>query len=165
MILIPEIPFDYSSIIARIEERESYGKHFTIVIVAEGAREREGDYIASEADQTGEARLGGIGHVVANEIQSRTGKETRAVVLGHLQRGGSPSAWDRHLSTRFGVSAVEQIAEECYGVMVALTPSGIAPVELVEAVDKIRTVPPDGEIVRVGRALGISFGNEVKTAD
>jgi 6-phosphofructokinase 1 len=160
VILIPEIPFDYPSIVARIEERESYDKHFTIVIVAEGAREREGDYTASEEDETGEARLGGIGHVVAKEIQARTGKETRAVVLGHLQRGGSPSAWDRQLCTRFGVSAVEQIANENYGVMVALTPSGIAPVELVDAVDKIRTVPPDGEIVRVGRALGISFGSE-----
>lgn len=160
VILIPEIPFDYPSIIARIEERESYDKHFTIVIVAEGAREREGDYVASTTGETGEARLGGIGHVVANEIQARTGKETRAVVLGHLQRGGSPSAWDRQLCTRFGVSAVEQIAEENYGVMVALTPSGIAPVALIDAVDKIRTVPPDGEIVRVGRALGISFGSE-----
>ncbi len=160
VILIPEIPFDYPSIIARIGERESYGKHFTIIIVAEGAREKEGDFVISSTDEIGEARLGGIGHVVAEEVQARTGKETRAVVLGHLQRGGSPSAWDRQLCTRFGVSAVEQIADENYGVMVALTPSGIAPVELVDAVDKIRTVPPDGEIVRVGRALGISFGSE-----
>jgi 6-phosphofructokinase len=115
--------------------------------------------VASEAGKrAGEARLGGISHMVAGEIQKRTGKETRAVVLGHLQRGGAPSAWDRHLCTRFGVSAVEQIAEQKFGVMVALTPSGIAPVELVDAVDRIRTVPPDGEIVRVGRALGISFG-------
>lgn len=82
----------------------------------------------------------------------------RAVVLGHLQRGGSPTAWDRHLCTRFGVSAVEQIADQNFGVMVALTPSGITPVDLVDAVDSIRTVPPDGEIVRAGRALGISFG-------
>ena len=160
VILIPEIPFDYPSIIARIEERESIDKHFTIIIVAEGAREKQGDYVASASAETGEARLGGIAHVVASEIQARTGKETRAVVLGHLQRGGSPSAWDRQLCTRFGVSAVEQIANDNFGVMVALTTSGIAPVKLVEAVDKIRTVPPDGEIVRVGRALGISFGSE-----
>ena len=159
VILIPEIPFSYESIIAHIQEREEYGKRFTIIIVAEGAREKDGDYVASEAGKrAGEARLGGIGHVVAGEIQKRTGKETRAVVLGHLQRGGAPTAWDRHLCTRFGVSAVEQIAEQNFGVMVALTPSGIAPVELVDAVDRIRTVPPDGEIVRVGRALGISFG-------
>lgn len=108
VILIPEIPFSYESIIARIQEREEYGKRFTIIIVAEGAREKDGDYVASEAGKrAGEARLGGIGHVVAGEIQKRTGKETRAVVLGHLQRGGAPTAWDRHLCTRFGVSAVE----------------------------------------------------------
>ena len=159
VILIPEIPFNYESIIARIQEREEYGKRFTIIIVAEGAREEGGDYTGSAAgEKAGEVRLGGIGHVVANEIQKRTGKETRAVVLGHLQRGGSPTAWDRQLCTRFGVCAVEQVAEQNYGVMVALTPSGIAPVALVDAVDRIRTVPPDGEIVRVGRALGISFG-------
>ena len=161
VILIPEIPFNYESIVARIAEREDYGKHFTIIIVAEGAREDGGDFVETEAGEgAGEARLGGIGHVVANEIQKRTGKETRAVVLGHLQRGGAPTAWDRHLCTRFGVSAVEQIAEQNFGVMVALTPSGIAPVKLVDAVHSIRTVPTDGEIVRVGRALGISFGKE-----
>ena len=89
VILIPEIPFTYDSIIARIQEREEYGKRITIIIVAEGAREKDGDYVASEAGKrAGEARLGGIGHVVAGEIQKRTGKETRAVVLGHLQRGG-----------------------------------------------------------------------------
>jgi 6-phosphofructokinase 1 len=82
-------------------------------------------------------------------------------VLGHLQRGGSPTSWDRQLCIRFGVSAVEQFGDEMYGTMVAFTPSGIAPVALIDAVDKIRTVPPDGEIVRVGRALGISFGNEL----
>ena len=159
VILIPEIPFTYEAIIARIQEREEYGKHFTIVIVAEGAREEGSAYVTSEAGKrAGEARLGGIGHVVAREIQNRTGKETRAVVLGHLQRGGAPTAWDRQLCTRFGVSAVEQIADGTFGVMVALTPSGIAPVKLEEAVGSIRTVPPDGEIVRVGRALGISFG-------
>jgi len=159
VILIPEIPFNYESIIARIREREEYGKRFTIIIVAEGAREEGSDYTGMAAgEKAGEVRLGGIGHVVANEIQKRTGKETRAVVLGHLQRGGSPTAWDRQLCTRFGVSAVEQVAEQNFGVMVALTPSGIAPVALVDAVDRIRTVPPDGEIVRVGRALGISFG-------
>ena len=161
VILIPEIPFDYESIIARIQEREAIGKHFTIIIVAEGAREKGRDYVATaSAEKEGESRLGGIGHLVANEVEQRTGKETRAVVLGHLQRGGAPTAWDRQLCTRFGVSAVEQIAEQNFGVMVALTPSGIAPVKLIDAIDSIRTVPPDGEIVRVGRALGISFGNE-----
>jgi 6-phosphofructokinase len=96
----------------------------------------------------------------AAELEARTGKECRAVVLGHLQRGGAPTAWDRHLCTRFGVSAVELIAEGRYGHMVALTPTGIEPVLLTAAIDRLRTVPPDGELVRVGHALGISFGNE-----
>ncbi len=82
------------------------------------------------------------------------------MVLGHLQHGGAPTAWDRHLCTRFGVSAVELIAAEQYGYMVALKGTGIEPVLLTDAIDKIRTVPPDGELVRVCRAIGISFGNE-----
>jgi 6-phosphofructokinase 1 len=160
IILIPEIPFDYDSIVAKIQERERDGKPFTLVIVAEGARERGGNYVtADKVTTTGEAKLGGIGHVIAREIEARAGKETRAVVLGHLQRGGSPTAWDRQLCTRFGVSAVECIADGIFGHMVALTPAGIAPVKITEAIDQIRTVPPDGEIVRVGGALGISFGD------
>jgi 6-phosphofructokinase 1 len=160
VILMPEIPFSYDAIAAKIHEREAEGKRFTIVIVAEGAREQGGAYVTrDDAGTQGEARLGGIGHVVAKQIQELTGKETRAVVLGHLQRGGSPTAWDRQLCTRFGVFAVELIAEELYGCMVALTPSGIAPVEITDAIDRIRTVPPEGELVRVGRALGISFGD------
>jgi 6-phosphofructokinase 1 len=161
VILIPEIPFNYDSIVARIHEREEIGKDFSIVIVAEGAREKGSGYVTSyENADEGEARLGGIGQVVADQIQQRTGKETRAVVLGHLQRGGSPSAWDRHLCTRFGVSAVEAIADGMYGHMVALTLGGIEPVKILDAIDRIRTVPPDGELVRTGRALGVSFGSE-----
>ena len=114
---------------------------------------------AGDGDADREARLGGLGHVVARQIQVRTGKETRAVVLGHLQRGGSPTAWDRQLCTRFGVFAVEMIADGAYGQMVALTPQGVAPVEIADAIDQIRTVPPDGELVRVGKALGVCFGD------
>ena len=161
VILIPEIPFDYDAVTAKIQEREGEGKHYTLVIVAEGARERGGTFVTADtASSEGEARLGGIGHVVASQIQARTGKETRAVVLGHLQRGGSPTAWDRQLCTRFGVLAVELVADSAYGQMVALTPDGIAPVEITDAIDQIRTVPRDGELVRVGRAMGITFGEE-----
>ncbi len=161
VILIPEIPFDYDSIVAKIHEREEDGRHYTLVIVAEGARERGGTFVtAGEGGAEGEARLGGVGHVVADQIQARSSKETRAVVLGHLQRGGSPTAWDRQLCTRFGVFAVELIADSAYGQMVALTPEGVAPVAITDAIDQIRTVPRDGELVRVGRALGISFGEE-----
>jgi 6-phosphofructokinase 1 len=161
VILIPEIAFNYDSIVAKIGQREALGKHFTIVIVAEGARLAGGSFVtAGEAGSNREARLGGIGQLVAAELERLTGKECRTVVLGHLQRGGAPTAWDRQLCTRFGVSAVELIAEGRYGYMVALTPGGIEPVLLSDAIDKIRTVPPDGDLVRVGRALGISFGNE-----
>jgi ATP-dependent phosphofructokinase / diphosphate-dependent phosphofructokinase len=161
VILIPEIAFDYRSIVAKVRQRERDGKLFTIVIVAEGARPQGGAVVTTGTTAPNrEARLGGIGQVVANEIEQRTGKETRTVVLGHLQRGGAPIAWDRQLCTRFGVSAVEQIAAGKFGTMVALTPTGIAPVMLTEAIGKIRTVPPDSDLLRVGRALGISFGNE-----
>jgi 6-phosphofructokinase 1 len=137
------------------------GKQFTLVTVAEGARPAGGAFVtAGEAGSDREARLGGVGHIVASEIEKRTGKETRAVVLGHLQRGGAPTAWDRQLCTRFGWYAVELIAEARYGTMVALTHDGIESVPLTDAIDRIRTVPPDGELVRMGRALGISFGNE-----
>jgi 6-phosphofructokinase 1 len=161
VILIPEIPFSYDAIVAKVQQREALGKRFTIVIVAEGAREAGGAFVtAGQTENNREARLGGIGHVVSAEIEGRTGKESRAAVLGHLQRGGAPIAWDRQLCTRFGVSAVETIAEERYGAMVALTPTGIRPVPLTDAIGRIRTVPPDGELVRTGRALDIAFGNE-----
>lgn len=160
VILIPEIPFSYEAIAAKVQEREQEGKHFTVIIVAEGARETGGDYVVSgDSMKAGEKRLGGIGHIVAEKIQELTGKEARAVVLGHLQRGGSPTAWDRQLCTRFGVFAVELIAEGLFGHMVAWTPEGIAPVQITDAIDRIRTVPLDGELVRVGRALGTSFGD------
>jgi 6-phosphofructokinase 1 len=161
VILIPEIPFEYDAIAAKIQERERDGKHYTLVIVAEGAREQGGGFVTlEEGGAESEAKLGGVGHVVADQIQARTGKETRAVVLGHLQRGGSPTAWDRQLCTRFGVFAVELVADSAYGQMVALTREGIAPVEITDAIDQIRTVPRDGELVRVGRAMGISFGQK-----
>jgi 6-phosphofructokinase 1 len=161
VILIPEIPFDFDSVCAKVADREREGKHHTLVIVAEGARETDGAYVTSEVgDEYAEARLGGIGPLVADEIERRTGKETRCVVLGHLQRGGSPTPVDRQLCTRFGVSAVELIAAGKFGYMVALRPPEIVPVLISDAVGRIRTVPPDGEMVRTARALGTSFGSE-----
>jgi len=114
--------------VAKVREREAAGKLFTVAIVAEGAREAGGEYVvAGDAGTDREARLGGIGHRVAAEIQRRTGKETRAVVLGHLQRGGQPSPWDRHLCTRFGANAVALIADGLFGHMTALTFEGDQP--------------------------------------
>jgi 6-phosphofructokinase 1 len=160
VILIPEIPFRYESVCVKIAEREREGKHFTLVVVAEGAREQGKDYVtAGSAERNREVRLGGIGGVVAAEIQKRTGKETRVCVLGHLQRGGAPTSFDRLLCTRFGARAVQLIAEEKYGCMVAFQPPDIVPVRLTEAIGRLRTVPPRGDVVQTARALGISFGD------
>jgi 6-phosphofructokinase 1 len=160
VILIPEIPFRYESICARIAEREREGKRFTLVVVAEGAREQGKDFVTSSAaEKNREARLGGIGAVVAAEIQKHTGKETRVCVLGHLQRGGAPTTADRLLCTRFGAKAVQLIAEKKYGHMVAFQPPDTVAVKISEAVGRLRTVPLDGDIVQTARALGISFGD------
>jgi 6-phosphofructokinase 1 len=161
VILIPEIPFNYNAVSRKIQAREAIGKEYTLVVVAEGAKPQGGQFItAGETDADREARLGGIGHVVAAEIEQRTGKESRCVVLGHLQRGGQPSQWDRQLCTRFGVHAVEMIAAEQFGMMVALTGEGMEPVKLTEAVANIRRVPPDGDLVQTARALGVSLGDK-----
>jgi 6-phosphofructokinase 1 len=160
VILIPEIPFRYEAVCAKITEREREGKHFTLVVVAEGAREQGMDYVTSgTAEANREARLGGIGAVVAAEIQKRTGKETRVCVLGHLQRGGAPTSFDRVLCTRFGARAVQLIAEEQYGHMVALRSPDMVAVKLTDAIGHLRAVSPNGDIVQTARALGISFGD------
>lgn len=160
VILIPEIPFRYESICAAIAARERIGKHFTLVTVAEGARPQGGDYVSlgGESAQR-ETRLGGIGAVVAAEIEKRTGKETRVVVLGHLQRGGSPTNMDRVLCTLFGAKAVDLVAQGRFGEMVAHTGVSVESVPLSEAVCRLRTVPPDGAFVQAARALGICLGD------
>jgi 6-phosphofructokinase 1 len=160
VILIPEIPFRYESICAKIADREKMGKHFTIVITAEGARPVGGGFVtASESETNREVRLGGVGARVAAEIEKRTGKETRMVLLGHLQRGGSPTKMDRALCTLFGAKAVEFIAEARFGEMVSFTGSGLRGVKLTEAVGRLRTVPVDGDFVQTARELGISLGD------
>jgi 6-phosphofructokinase 1 len=160
VILIPEIPFNYESICAKVREREAAGKNFTIVVVAEGARLAGGEFVtATNQPQNREARLGGIGAQVAQQIQERVGKETRSVVLGHLQRGGSPTNMDRALCTLFGAKAVDLIAARRFGEMVAFTGEGITSVPLQAAIGRLRTVPLDGGFVLAARALGICLGN------
>ncbi len=162
VILIPEIEFNYDAIQKKIKAREAEGKHFTIVIVAEGATlEGHGFVTTNKTGKNGEVRLGGIGHMVEMEIENRTKKETRCVVLGHLQRGGQPTQWDRQLCTRFGVHAFQMITKAQFGCMVALKKNGMmGPVTLMEAINKTRRVDPEGELVMTARALGISFGDE-----
>jgi 6-phosphofructokinase 1 len=161
VILIPEIQFTYDAMQRKIQAREAEGKHFTIVIVAEGANlEGQGFVTSNKTGTDREARLGGIGHMVATEIENRSKKETRCVVLGHLQRGGQPTQWDRQLCTRFGVHAFQMIAREQFGFMVALKKNGMmGSVTLKKAINKIRRVDPAGELVMTARALGISFGD------
>ncbi len=160
VILIPEIPFTYESICAKIQQREQHGKHFSIVIVAEGAREKDRGFVTSASQEANrEARLGGIGAVVAAELEKRTGKESRACVLGHLQRGGGPTNFDRALCSMYGAEAVELIAAGQFGQMVAFQTSGIGSISLSEATSQLKTVPPDGSLTRTARALGICLGD------
>jgi len=160
VILMPEIPFSYESICRKILEREARGRKFSIVVVAEGACEAGADYTSSHAlTGHGEARLGGIGAVVTAEIEKRTGKETRVCVLGHLQRGGAPTTFDRLLCSTFGAEAVRLIAANDFGKMVAYQGSHMSAIPIQHAVGKLKTVPPDGSLARTARELGICLGD------
>ena len=159
VILIPEIPFSVEPVARKIEERERCGSQFSIIVVSEGAQEvgRKPVYL-EEGDGKHAPRLGGIGNYLSREIERLTGKETRCVVLGHLQRGGSPNAFDRLLATNFGACAVRALMQGEHGVMVALQASKIRTVPISKAVVKIKSVQPDGQLVRTARDIGISFG-------
>ncbi|MGC3969644.1 MAG: ATP-dependent 6-phosphofructokinase [Pirellulales bacterium] len=160
VILIPEIPFTYESISRKVEEREKSGRHFTIVVAAEGAKLAGGSFVTSGSQEANrEAKLGGIGAVVAAELQQRTGKECRAVVLGHLQRGGSPSSVDRALCTMFGTAAVKLIADGQLGRMVSYSGAKIVSVPLADVGKGIRTVPADAGLIETARAIGVCFGD------
>lgn len=159
VILIPEIPFSTDEVAKKIRERDASGSEFTIIVVAEGAKELEGHVLyIDKGDRTSAARLGGIGHHLAVELSERTGKEARCVVLGHIQRGGSPNAFDRMLATNFGATAVRALAGGQTGVMVALHATNVRTVPLEEAVATLKTVPLDSQLVRTARDVGISFG-------
>jgi len=159
VVLIPEIPYDLDTIASHILAREKWGARFSIIVVAEGAHAVGGSRsLVAEATPGHVERLGGIGERVANELGERTGREARHVVLGHLQRGGTPSAYDRVLATRFGGFAVELIQRGEFGVMTALHAPDVIPIPLERVVGQTRTVPPDSDIVRTARRIGISFG-------
>ena len=159
VILIPEIPFSTAKVAEKIRQRDDCGSEFTIIVAAEGAKEVEGYQMYVDSGSSHKApRLGGIGHHLAAELSERTGKEARCVVLGHLQRGGSPNAFDRMLATNFGSSAVRALAGGKRGVMVALQAANIRTVPLEEAVADIKTVLPESQLVRCARDVGVSFG-------
>lgn len=156
VILIPEIPFDINKVCDKIRRREAEGRHFSIVVVAEGAVPKGGS--VSLIDPAHE-RLGGIADKVAHSIEQMTGKETRSLVLGHLQRGGGPTTFDRILGLRFGSAAVRLVAEGKFGMMVALQPPRIVPVAIADALSTPRRVPLDADVITTGRDLGTSFGD------
>jgi len=151
VILIPEIPFSLERICNYVSEREGYGKRFTIVVVAEGIR------LPAELKQL--SRGGAVGNLIGDGIALTAHKEVRVSVLGHIQRGGSPSPFDRILATRFGVAAVELIAQGGFGKMVCLRNERIESVSISEAVGHLKTVDPQGELVCTARAIGICFGD------
>jgi 6-phosphofructokinase len=159
-ILIPEIPFSLEPVAAMIKRREARGASFAIVVVAEGAMPKNGNrsVVGQAFDQA--EQLGGIGHQVARQLTMLTGRETRTVVLGHLLRGGTPTAHDRLLGTRFGAAAVRALEEGLDGVMVALNEPRVDYVPLIDAIGSMRTVPLDCDTVLAGRDIGICFGDD-----
>jgi 6-phosphofructokinase 1 len=160
VILIPEIPFSYESVCSKIQAREALGRKFTLITVAEGAREKGAEFVTSAGHEAHrEAHLGGIGAVVGAEVQKRSGKETRTCVLGHLQRGGTPTTFDRALCSMFGAVAVELVDAGNFGKMVAFTGQQVGSVDISQAVGRLKTVPSNGGLVRTARALGICLGD------
>ena len=159
VILIPEIPFSLEAVAHKIHQRDLSGSNFSIIVVAEGAREIGHELVYQDKGDGNRApRLGGIGPRLAHDVEEVTGRETRCVVLGHLQRGGRPNAFDRMLATNYGSCAVRALANGKSGVMVALQAGDVVTVALTEAIKGIKTVPPGGQLVRTARDTGISFG-------
>ncbi|MEO0530603.1 MAG: ATP-dependent 6-phosphofructokinase [Planctomycetota bacterium] len=162
VILLPEIPWTYENLCHKILHRESQGKKFTLVVVAEGAELPSGGLVG-DAREGQQMKLGGVGRAVTDEIERRLHRETRLCVLGHLQRGGNPTTFDRVLATQFGAHAVRLIHEERFGEMICSCPPEMKSVPIIEAVNVLRQVDPHGPAVQAARALGISFGD--RTAD
>jgi ATP-dependent phosphofructokinase / diphosphate-dependent phosphofructokinase len=160
VILIPEIPYDIRKVCDKIMARDAGGRHFSIVVVAEGAFPKGGTVTLIGESLPGESRrLGGLCEPIAREIQRVTGKETRSLILGHLQRGGMPTGYDRLLATRFGGAAVRAVAAEKWGHMIALQSPHIVSIPIEEALREPKRVDPGHDVVLTARATGISFGD------
>ena len=168
VILLPEIDWTFGHVCHKILQRERAGRHSALIVVAEGARLPDGDMVTHDVTQNGppsvgQVRLGGIGNIVAHEIEERLHRETRTAVLGHLQRGGGPTTFDRVLATQFGAHAVRLIIERRFGEMVCYRPPNIESVPIIEAVNDLSTVDPNGSPVLAARSLGVSFGDRPTT--
>jgi len=161
VILIPEIPFDMEGVCRFLQKRIAAGKRFSIIVVAEGARPKGGDYVIQKkvVESHDQIRLGGISYLVGQEIEARTGIETRVVILGHLQRGGSPTAFDRILATRFGAEAVKLAVQGKFGYFPALIGQEIQSMPIKEAIASLKTVPLDHPLLDVARSMGTYLGD------
>lgn len=161
VILIPEIPFSYQKVAEKVRQRQQIGRHFSIIVVSEGAQPIDGNQVFR---RTGDAvyapRLGGISQKVGEYVERITGSETRVTVLGHLQRGGAPTPFDRWLATRYGSAAVRLAAAGKFGRMVALRNAAIIDIPLEEAIATPKRVDVHGDAIRTARAIGISFGDD-----
>lgn len=161
VILLPEIPWTFENVCRKVVERDSQGKRFTLIVVAEGARAPGGGLVHDgNGDGAGQVKLGGIGEIVCREVAARLGREARTVVLGHLQRGGTPTPFDRMLATEFGAHAVRLVHQGRFGEMVCYRPPDITSVPIAEAIGRLSTVDPHGSAVQAARALGIGFGDD-----
>lgn len=161
VILIPEIPYKIESVVKKINHRSQQQKKFSIVVVAEGAKPEGGEMVVQKTveDSFDPIRLGGIGNVIAQQVEKLTGKESRVTVLGHLQRGGSPTAFDRILATRYGTEAANLVAEGKFGEMVCLQGNKISSVPLEMAVGELNQVKMDNDMIESARKLGICLGD------
>ncbi len=160
VILIPEIPYQLEKVYQLVETRSHRGRRFSIVVVAEGAKSDQGELVIDRVvkESTDPVRLGGIGRVIGEAIEAHTGLETRVMVLGHLQRGGTPTAFDRVLATRFGVKTIELCAQGTHGVMVGLKGNEIVTVPLREVAGRQRLVPLDHPLLQCARSTGVCLG-------
>ena len=163
IILIPEIPYDIDIVAEKVLQRSKLGKKFTIVVVSEGARPKGGDIVVRRVvkESTDPIRLGGVGFVVGAQIEKATGLETRAVVMGHLQRGGTPTPYDRVLATRLGTRAVDMMKEKKYGYMVGIQKGSLVDVPLNEVAKGRKLVPPDDPLIKAARSVGTCFGDRL----
>lgn len=159
VILLPEIPFTYESIVKKIEEREAKGREYTMIVAAEGAKEKGGEMVTKGKEVGRAVRLGGIGNRVAEELSERTGKESRSVVLGHLQRGGSPTTFDRLISLRFGAAAIRCVQARDFNKIVVLKNNQLTRIPISEIADKTKNVPLEGDTVQTARDIGICLGD------
>lgn len=160
VVLIPEIDWTFENVCAKVLQRKQMGRRFTLIVVSEGAKLPGGELVALDSSSKNkQMRLGGIGQIVADQVASRLEIETRCVVLGHLQRGGQPTYFDRCLSTQYGAHAVRLVEEQKFGEMVLFDPPDIRSVAITEAIESLSVVDPDGAAVQAARAMAVSFGD------